>query len=88
MANSKRMDPMSGEHVEVSGVYETEWGREVQLDRGDVFPADPVLGDTEWKMVGFPMDQQHTGMTLNPRFGNEVNENEAAKKPKRTQVQE
>ncbi|ANE46979.1 hypothetical protein SY83_12625 [Paenibacillus swuensis] len=79
MANSKNMDPVSGEKVEVSGVYETEWGREEYLERGETFPADVMLGNTEWNMIQYPMDEQHTGETLNPRFGNEVNENQASK---------
>jgi hypothetical protein len=45
-----QMNPMSGEHVEVDGVYKNEWGRQVQMARGDVFPADPVLGNTEWQL--------------------------------------
>ncbi|GIP40080.1 hypothetical protein J31TS4_33600 [Paenibacillus sp. J31TS4] len=53
MSENKQMNPMSGEPVEVDGVYETEWGRQEQLSRGDIFPADPVLGSTEWELVEY-----------------------------------
>jgi len=49
----KEMEPMSGEPVEVDGTYKNEWGREAELKRGDVFPADPTLGTTEWELVEF-----------------------------------
>ncbi|HUC93787.1 MAG TPA: transposase [Paenibacillus sp.] len=63
----KEMEPMSGEPVEVDGIYKNEWGGEVELKRGDVFPADPMLGTTEWELVEFRFDNHHTGKT-DPRL--------------------
>lgn len=57
------MNPTSGEPVEVDGVYKNEWGREEQLNRGDVFPADPQLGTTEWQLVQLDFDNHHEGQT-------------------------
>lgn len=62
-----RMPPMTGEHVEVDGTYANEWGREEKLDRGDSFPADPMLGTTEWEMVAYDYDNHHEGRT-DPRL--------------------
>ncbi|QHT59213.1 transposase [Paenibacillus lycopersici] len=61
------MEPVSGEPVEVDGVYKNEWGREEKLNRGDVFPADPQLGTSEWELVQLDFDNHHDGMT-DPRL--------------------
>lgn len=57
------MPPMSGEPVEADGVYKNEWGRELELQRGDVFPADPQLGATEWEWAEMSFDNHHEGRT-------------------------
>lgn len=67
MSESKRMDPMSGEKVEVDGVYENESGQETKLSRGDVFPSDVILGQTEWTLTEFAFDNHHEGRT-DPRL--------------------
>lgn len=56
MSEHDRMEPMSGEPVEVEGVYSNEWGREQLLRKGDVFPADPQLGTTAWELVRYTVD--------------------------------
>lgn len=61
------MDPISGENVEVEGVYQNEWGREEKLQRGDKFPADLILGTTEWELVELEFDNHHKG-TTDPRL--------------------
>jgi hypothetical protein len=38
------MNPMSGEPVETTGVYKNEWGGLEKLQRGEIFPADVMLG--------------------------------------------
>lgn len=58
MAEDKRMNPQSGEPVESDGVYANEWGREEAFRRGDTFPADPMLGTTEWQMVEHRYDEE------------------------------
>ncbi|WP_201008991.1 transposase [Paenibacillus glycanilyticus] len=62
-----QMEPMSGEHVEVSGVYKNEIGRVEKLERGDVFPADLQIGNTEWELVELDFDNHHEGRT-DPRL--------------------
>lgn len=52
----KSMLPISREKVEVEGVYRDEAGRETFLQRGEEFPADLVLGTTEWELVEFAKD--------------------------------
>ncbi|WP_168118691.1 transposase [Paenibacillus sp. HB172176] len=64
---TKRMDPVSGEKVEADGVYQNEWGREEKLERGDAFPADPMLGNTEWSQVELQFENHHDGRT-DPRL--------------------
>ncbi len=61
--NKDRMEPVSGQKVEVNGVYENEWGREEKLMRGDTFPADLMLGNTEWKLSELVVDNHHEGRT-------------------------
>ncbi|GIO13056.1 hypothetical protein J19TS2_26110 [Cohnella xylanilytica] len=61
------MLPISGEHVEADGVYKNEWGRELELQRGDVFPPDPQLGTTEWEWAEMTFDNHHEG-TTDPRL--------------------
>ncbi|ALS30128.1 transposase [Paenibacillus cisolokensis] len=70
MSEKKRhyeMEPISGEPVEVDGVYKNEWGGEEKLQRGQVFPADPMLGTTEWELVELEFDNHHEGQT-DPRL--------------------
>lgn len=67
MSESKRMPPMSGEPVETDGVYRDEWGAEVELRRGQVFPADVTLGSTEWELTELSFDNHHEGRTA-PRL--------------------
>ena len=67
MSDSKSMDPMSGEKVEVDGVYENEAGQAQKLKRGDAFPSDLILGETEWKLTEFSFDNHHEGRT-DPRL--------------------
>lgn len=68
MSEKKQMmNPISGENVNVDGVYKNEWGHELELERGKVFPADPELGTTEWELVEFSFDNHHEGQT-DPRL--------------------
>lgn len=64
MSNEKKqMNPISGEPVEADGVYQNEWGRPERLERGELFPADPIMGSTEWKQVELVFDNHHEGRT-------------------------
>lgn len=65
--NKDRMLPISGEEVEVDGVYKNEWGRELELQRGNIFPPDPQLGTTEWEWAEMSFDNHHEGET-DPRL--------------------
>ncbi|GIQ67779.1 hypothetical protein DUZ99_11925 [Xylanibacillus composti] len=65
MAEEKGMNPYSGERVETDGIYMTEWGREELLKRGDVFPSDVMIGDTEWKLVSLPTDEEQQAINKN-----------------------
>ncbi|XEC95441.1 transposase [Paenibacillus tarimensis] len=76
--NHYMMPPMSGEKVEVDGVYKTEWGREEELKRGDTFPADPVMGNTEWVLTELKFDNHHEGKT-DPRLIPKSDNNEKQK---------
>ncbi|SDD78515.1 hypothetical protein SAMN02799630_04035 [Paenibacillus sp. UNCCL117] len=62
MANHKDMQPVSGEEVETDGIYENEWGREETLKRGDEFPFDPVMGQTEWELTSLALESQEDDM--------------------------
>ncbi|AOZ93187.1 hypothetical protein [Paenibacillus crassostreae] len=55
-SKNKDMLPISRETVEVEGVYKNEEGRELYLRRGEEFPADLVLGNTEWEMTELAID--------------------------------
>jgi hypothetical protein len=62
MAEDKRMLPVSGHEVETGGIYANEWGREETLKRGDEFPYDPVMGQTEWTLISLPLESQEAEM--------------------------
>lgn len=66
-SNKNKMDPISGEKVEVDGVYEDEWGSTRELKRGEAFPSDFMLGETEWSLTEYSMDSHPTGRT-DPRL--------------------
>lgn len=57
MSENKNMNPMSGEKVEVDGVYANESGQESTFKRGDEFPSDLVLGKTTWELKGFSLNE-------------------------------
>jgi hypothetical protein len=61
------MNPISGEVIEVDGVYKNEAGQEQELKRGTEFPADLILGTTEWELVEYSFDNHHEG-TTDPRL--------------------
>jgi hypothetical protein len=82
LSEQERMAEMSGEPVETDGIYENEWGRQAHFNRGEVFPADPQLGNTEWKLVGLAHDT-HTGLAPDPRFREEINVTDQFKKHSR-----
>lgn len=64
LSNEKKdMLPMSGENVEVEGVYTDELGRENYLQKGEEFPADLVLGKTEWKLTEMAQIKHAEGRT-------------------------
>lgn len=67
MSEDKGMDPVSGEEVETDGIYENEWGREETLKRGDEFPYDPMMGQTEWELVSLPLESQEEEMYKNTK---------------------
>jgi hypothetical protein len=62
MSEDKSMDPVSSDEVETDGIYENEWGREETLKRGDEFPFDPVMGQTEWKLTSLALESQEHEM--------------------------
>ncbi|MCQ6562487.1 transposase [Paenibacillus mendelii] len=86
MSEKKRhyeMEPVSGETVEVDGVYKNEWGGEEKLKRGQTFPADVMLGSTEWELAELDFDNHHKGHT-DPRLvpKAEDNANSGSKSPR------
>ena len=71
MSNNDDMYPMSGEPVEVDGVYANEWGREELLKRGQIFPADKVLGTTSWQLIAFPVETNTKRAVVDEQFRDE-----------------
>lgn len=61
--NHHEMAPISGEAAEVEGVYKNQWGRVEKMDRGEILPADPMLGTTEWVLVEYDFETNHEGRT-------------------------
>lgn len=72
MAEQKDMAPISGEPVDTDGIYQNEWGREEWFNRGEIFPADPQMGTTEWKLVSLASDTHEEGKP-DPRYREERN---------------
>ncbi len=53
-----RINPISGERVQVDGVYANDWGRQEIFRRGETFPADEQMGTTTWDLVSFLEESQ------------------------------
>jgi hypothetical protein len=84
MANSKDMNPMTGEEVETTGIYENEAGREETLERGDSFPADLTLGNTEWELVSLPLMSQEAEFEKKPNTEKRQHINQGHAEPNRS----
>lgn len=63
-----RMDPFTGEEVEVDGIYCDDWGKERAFRRGEQFPADTTLGATGWQLISYAIDDHPKGQHVDPRF--------------------
>jgi len=67
--------PKTGDIVQQSGVYVSEWGRVEILKKGKKFPKDPVMGAASWKLAHYPFDSQITSKkNIDPEFWNEIKE--------------
>ncbi|MDP1512374.1 transposase [Paenibacillus sp. CMAA1739] len=75
----KDLLPLTGEKVEVDGIYVDEDGHEQHLHRGQHFPADVVLGTSEWKMTEYAFDNHHEGRTDERLIPKEDDENKMGK---------
>ncbi|WP_138755271.1 hypothetical protein [Paenibacillus sinopodophylli] len=42
----------TGQWVEYEGLYTDDWGGDLVLVQGDLFPAHPQMGDTHWTYAG------------------------------------
>lgn len=67
MSEDKSMNPVSGDEVETDGIYSNEWGREETLKRGDEFPYDPTMGQTEWDLTSLLLESQERDMYKNTK---------------------
>lgn len=70
MSNSD--DLKTGDFVDQTGVYVSEWGHVEMLKAGKRLPDDPVMGKAKWKMAHFPFDNQQTSINVPPEYRNEI----------------
>ncbi|OBZ13488.1 MULTISPECIES: hypothetical protein [Bacillales] len=42
----------TGQWVEYDGLYSDDWGGDLMLIQGDLFPAHPQMGETHWTYAG------------------------------------
>lgn len=42
----------TGQWVEYDGLYSDDWGGDLHLIQGDLFPAHPEMGNTHWTYAG------------------------------------
>ncbi|MFD0961460.1 hypothetical protein [Paenibacillus chungangensis] len=42
----------TGEWVQCGGVYSDDWGENMMLLQGDLFPGNPQMGHTSWTLQG------------------------------------
>lgn len=42
----------TGQWVQFDGLYSDDWGGDLMLVQGDLFPAHPQMGDTYWTYAG------------------------------------
>jgi len=58
----------AGQWVEFDGVYSNDWGDDLLLMQGDLFPPHPQMGDTNWTYTGPAIDDWLTSPKLNGHF--------------------
>lgn len=58
----------SGQWVEYEGVYLNEWGDDLLLVQGDLFPSHPQMGDTNWTYAGPTVAERLRSPKLNGHF--------------------
>lgn len=44
----------AGQWVQYDGLYSDDWGDDLMLVQGDLFPMHPEMGDTNWTYAGPP----------------------------------
>ncbi|MCF2937737.1 hypothetical protein L1N85_04715 [Paenibacillus alkaliterrae] len=42
----------TGQWVEYDGLYSDDWGGDLMLMQGDLFPVHPLMGVTNWTYAG------------------------------------
>ncbi|MCU6712213.1 hypothetical protein M6D81_26280 [Paenibacillus sp. J5C_2022] len=42
----------TGDWVQLGGLYCDDWGENIMLLQGDLFPGNPQMGDTSWTLHG------------------------------------
>ncbi|MDQ6421181.1 hypothetical protein RB620_17290 [Paenibacillus sp. LHD-117] len=58
----------SGQWVQFEGLYMDDWGGDLLLLQGDLFPAHPQMGDTAWTYMGPSAILQPKSPKLNGHF--------------------
>nr|WP_198957510.1 transposase [Paenibacillus selenitireducens] len=79
MGKEKDMNPISHERVEIDGIYTNEFGQEEHLHRGQTFPANLVVGTTEWELKEYMFDNHAEGRT-DPRLVPKENDTDKQQK--------
>ena len=72
----KKQNPKTGDQVEQTGYYTDEWMIVEPFEKGDTFPADPIMGDTHWKLLHYPFDSQTTSKFLPKKYWNKIEDNQ------------
>lgn len=58
----------TGQWVEYDGVYLSEWGDDLLLVQGDLFPSHPQMGETSWTYTGPAVDDGLSSPKCNGHF--------------------
>jgi len=61
----------TGSWVPLDGVYSNEWGAEMVLMAGELFPADIEMGATRWSYVKLPSANEQIRPKQDQYFINE-----------------
>ncbi|MFF2885389.1 hypothetical protein [Paenibacillus sp. NPDC057967] len=58
----------TGQWVQYEGMYSNDWGDDLLLVQGDLFPTHPQMGETHWFYAGPAVHYDHKSPKSNGHY--------------------